>query len=136
MAEQNPYLEQARAYGMTVASAGEGEFVARVAEFPDTLGVGATPEAAAALLLEMVADTIEVLQADGAAVPQPDSAYSGMLHIRVPRSLHRELQQRAEREGLSLSAAAAHLLSRALGAADVVKPRDIRPGGRRTKPAP
>jgi antitoxin HicB len=46
-----------------------------------------------------------VALADGCAVPEPRDleSYSDKYVMRVPRSLHRDLCERAEREGVSLN---------------------------------
>jgi predicted RNase H-like HicB family nuclease len=61
------YLAHARRYAVTVVAdeAPDAPFVARAAEFPYTCGAGDTPEEAVAVLTEMLADTIEVLENEG-----------------------------------------------------------------------
>ena len=55
----------------------------------------------------------------GRPVPSPgaDAAggYSGKWQLRTPKSLHRDLAERARREGVSLNALAVTLLARGLG---------------------
>lgn len=46
-----------------------------------------------------------------------DSAYSGCIRARVPRSLHRELVERAEAEGVRLNQLILSYVSRGLGPA-------------------
>jgi antitoxin HicB len=52
-------------------------------------------------------------------VPPPsrpaDDAYSGRWNMRVPRSLHRRLAERAKAEGVSLNTLALTLLAEGLG---------------------
>jgi antitoxin HicB len=48
---------------------------------------------------------LEVALEEGIPIPEPrpEADYSGKFVVRVPRSLHRELVQRAEEEGVSLN---------------------------------
>ena len=50
-------------------------------------------------------------------IPEPHSSkdYSGKFNVRVPKSLHRELVERAQEEGVSLNALVSSLLQRGLG---------------------
>jgi predicted HicB family RNase H-like nuclease len=58
----------------------------------------------------------EVAEAE-AELPSPRE-YSGKVNIRMPRSLHRDLVRRAEREGVSLNQLMVVLLARELGSED------------------
>lgn len=54
----------------------------------------------------------EVMLEDGDPIPEPNSHdYSGKLNFRMPKSLHRQLAERAEREGVSLNQLMVYLLS-------------------------
>lgn len=81
-----------------------GWFVA-VKELPGCMSQGDTEEEA----LEMIHDALEgwlaVALEDGMRIPEPRSLedYSGKFVARVPRSLHRELVQRAAEESTSLN---------------------------------
>jgi antitoxin HicB len=111
------YLEKARRYTTAVAVGEDPDcpFVATTAEFSHTVGVGNTPEEALQTLLELLAATIQTLEADGRPVPEPLSTYSGLLHLRVPKRLHQALAQEAQATGVSLNAAATTLLAAGLG---------------------
>jgi antitoxin HicB len=113
------YLECARRYATTVAAGEEADcpFVASAAEFPYTVGVGDTPEEALEVLLGLIAATVQTLELDGAPMPEPLSAYSGLLHLRVPKRLHQALAAEARADGVSLNAAATALLAAGLGMA-------------------
>ena len=60
---------------------------------------------------------IEVCLEDGTPIPEPQHSepYSGQFRVRLPRSLHRDLAERAEREGTSLNQTVVSMLSRAAG---------------------
>ncbi|MCC7490858.1 MAG: toxin-antitoxin system HicB family antitoxin [Fimbriimonadaceae bacterium] len=121
------YLEQASSYSLTVGPGVADPFIGRCAEFPDLIGAGDTAAEAVEQLVECIAAVLEILADDGEAAPLPLAGASGVLHLRVPRSLHRELQQRADLEGVSLNQTAALLLTRALQASSTV-PAPRQPG--------
>ena len=56
--------------------------------------------------------TIEVLLKKGDIVPEPSTSFSGKFIVRTPKSLHRDLAARANREGVSLNQMVLTLLSR------------------------
>lgn len=95
----------------------DGTWFARVVEFTGCMTEASTAEKALANLTEAMAGWIEVHLADGDSIPPPSTTdqYSGKFLMRVPKTLHRELALRAEREGVSLNQFALSALSRALG---------------------
>ncbi len=82
----------------------EGWF-ARVKELPGCMSQGETAEDAIANIQEAMHLWLEVSLEQGDAIPEPrmEEAYSGKFVVRVPRSLHRDLAETAEREGVSLN---------------------------------
>jgi antitoxin HicB len=98
----------------------EGWFV-RVKELRGCTGQGDTAEEAIAMIQEAMSLWLEVALEEGLPIPEPrpDEAYSGKFVVRVPRSLHRELVETAEHEGVSLNqyinVALAHSVGRPLG---------------------
>lgn len=94
-------------------SDGEVGYVARVAELPGCM----TQADNFAELEEMIQDAmrawIETAIENGQSIPEPQAPdeYSGKFVVRIPKSLHRQLAERASREGVSLNA----LVSVALG---------------------
>jgi antitoxin HicB len=58
--------------------------------------------------------TIESLLVKGETVPEPATMFSGKFIVRTPKSLHRDLVARAEREGVSLNQLATTLLAKGL----------------------
>jgi antitoxin HicB len=89
-------------------------------EFPDLPGClsdGETIEAAIANGADALRSWIETARELGDPVPPPrpsDNAYSGRWNMRVPRSLHRRLAERAKAEGVSLNTLAVTLLADAV----------------------
>ncbi|MBI3971449.1 MAG: toxin-antitoxin system HicB family antitoxin [Chloroflexi bacterium] len=47
--------------------------------------------------------------------PDPESDFSGRLMVRLPKSVHRELAERAEEEGISINQLVLSYVSRGLG---------------------
>ena len=62
---------------------------------------------------------IEIGLEDGQPIPEPIEAesYSGKFVVRVPRSLHRQLVEAAERDNVSLNTFVTAALARSIGAA-------------------
>ena len=54
---------------------------------------------------------------------RPAAGYNGRILVRVPNSMHREMVERAEKEGVSLNQLVLTYLSRGLGQADLTPPR-------------
>jgi len=103
-------------YGIAI-SRGDGEepWTATVDELPGCEARGRTPaEAAERVHAAMEAWVTDAL-ASGRPVPEPRSALSGRLLVRMPRTLHAELARAASREGVSLN----QFISGALSAAVV-----------------
>jgi len=92
-------------------------YVARVVELPGCL----TQADDFQELGEMVEDAMrlwfETALEDGQVIPQPRLAaqHSGKFLVRVPRSLHRQLVEAAERDGVSLNNLVNVILARAMG---------------------
>lgn len=94
----------------------EGWF-ARVKELQGCMSQGDTAEEAIAMIREAMELWLEVALEEGLPIPEPRSEedYSGKFVVRVPRSLHRELAERAKREGVSLNQYINVALARATG---------------------
>jgi antitoxin HicB len=90
---------------------------------------GETPEEALALLRDAMRSWLVVAVEGGDALPDPlpdpPRDYSGRFVLRLPKSLHRLLAERAEAEGVSLNQLALTILALGLGAA----PSALRPRG-------
>jgi len=91
-------------------------------EFPDLPGCmsdGATVEEAIVNGAEAKRDWIAAMRAAGRALPPPTveatEAYSGKWVVRMPKSLHRGLAERAREEGVSLNTLAITILAQGLG---------------------
>jgi antitoxin HicB len=71
---------------------------------------------------------------DGQEIPEPRpvETCSGKFIVRVPRSLHRELVEDAEREGVSLNMYVSTILGKAVGQARAVEGERLTRGIHRT----
>jgi len=96
--------------------ADEGWFV-RMKELPGCISQGDTAEEALTMIREAMQLWLEVALEEGNSIPEPRSEeeYSGKFVVRVPRSLHRELVEAAEQEGVSLNQYVNVALARATG---------------------
>jgi antitoxin HicB len=78
----------------------------------------------------MIADAmrvwIEAALETGQDIPEPRPAekYSGKFIVRLPRSLHRELVETAEREGVSLNMFVSTVLGKAVGQANPLNKKE------------
>ena len=94
----------------------EGWFV-RVKELEGCMSQGDTAEEAIEMIQEAMELWLEVSLEDGLPIPEPrpDEDYSGKFVVRVPRSLHRELVDEAQRQGVSLNQYINVALARSVG---------------------
>jgi antitoxin HicB len=107
-------------YGFAVRWSDEdAAYIAVCPEFP---GVSAFGDTAADALREIQVAldlAVETYQEEGwpLPAPQPVPRHSGQFRLRVPRSLHGQLAERAEVEGVSLNTLAVSYLAAGLGEA-------------------
>lgn len=80
-------------------------WAARVHEMPGCITQGDTFEELGEMIDDAMRGWIEVALEEGIPIPEPapDEDYSGKFVVRLPRSLHRQLAETAEREGVSLN---------------------------------
>lgn len=109
-------------YPFQVRPLAEEEGGGYLIEFPDLPGClsdGATIEEAIANGADALRSWIATAREFGDPIPPPshptDDAYSGRWNMRVPKSLHRRLAERAKAEGVSLNTLAVTLLAEGLG---------------------
>ncbi len=102
-------------------------WVARVVELPGCITQGDTFEELGEMVEDAMRLWIETAIEDGLDVPEPrpEESYSGKFIVRIPKSLHRELVEVAEREGVSLNLFASTALSKAIGQMVGMKVPDI-----------
>jgi len=86
---------------------GEDLWRATVRELPDVAEFAATREEAVALARDAIEDLQETAAEDGTPFPEPvdeGDDYSGRVTLRMSKSMHRDVAERAEREEVSLNA--------------------------------
>ena len=111
----NYYLELP--YTIELKPDPEAGWFVRVKELPGCMSQGDTAEEA----LEMIRDAMQLWlevsleQAMPIPEPAPEEEYSGKFVLRVPKSLHRELVEQAEQEGVSLNTYCLTVLAKAVG---------------------
>ncbi|AGL00104.1 type II toxin-antitoxin system HicB family antitoxin [Desulfoscipio gibsoniae] len=92
-----------------------GGWLAEIPLLPGCMSDGETPEEAVNNLNQAKRDWIETCLELGRSVPEPREEYSGQLRIRIPKSLHRTLAERAKEENISLNQYISYQLSRGIG---------------------
>ena len=104
-------------YPATFEEAPEGGYFIQIEDLPGCYAQGETVEEAKEMIEIARRMWIESAYDDGQDIPEPRSyqEYSGKFNVRVPRSLHRKLDQLAEREGVSLNQFLVSTLSMAVG---------------------
>ncbi|OPX84228.1 MAG: HicB family protein [Pelotomaculum sp. PtaB.Bin104] len=81
-----------------------GGWLASIPDLPGCMSDGETPEEALANVEDEKKSWIETCLELGHPVPEPiTNEYSGQLRIRIPKSLHRNLSERAKEENVSLN---------------------------------
>lgn len=91
----------------------DGSYFIRFPDLPGCMTQVEDPADIAAMAEEIRTLWIEGEYEDGATIPEPVelSRYSGKFVVRLPESLHRDLANMAEREGVSLNTWVNHLLT-------------------------
>ncbi|KJS16407.1 MAG: DNA repair protein [Peptococcaceae bacterium BRH_c4b] len=105
-------------YKVTLTPAEEGGYVVSVPDLPGCISQGETLEEAIKMIEDAKICWLEVAMEEGIAIPRPtrtDEEYSGKFNIRVPKSLHRILAEKAKEENVSLNQYVNYQLSRGVG---------------------
>jgi len=106
-----------RPYHKVISGDAEEGFLAVVSELPGCVTAGETEEEALEMLRDAMHVWLVVALEDGAPIPDPapmDRPVSGKMLVRMPKSLHRRLLEKAAEEGVSANQLAVSLLSKAL----------------------
>lgn len=96
-------------YGVSVRLVQEGQdylYEARVAELPDVRTYGETFSEAYSGAIEVIATTQNIFAEKGKAFPdveQHEDEFSGRVTLRMSKSLHRGVHEKALRDGVSLN---------------------------------
>ena len=104
-------------YPVTLHPSPEGGYVVELEDLPGCISQGETLKEALEMIGEAKQLWLEVAYEDGLDIPLPRSEeqYSGKFNVRLPRSLHRKLDNLAVREGVSLNQYLVNTLSHAVG---------------------
>jgi antitoxin HicB len=105
-------------YPVSIEEAPEGGYFIQIKDLPGCYSQGETVEESLKNIEEARHLWIESMYEDGNEIPLPGSAkkqYSGKFNVRIPKSLHRKLDEMAEKEGVSLNHYLVSTLSRAVG---------------------
>jgi antitoxin HicB len=95
----------------------EAGWFVRVKELRGCMSQGDTAEEALVMIQDAMRGWLEVAIEGNIPVPEPlpDEEYSGKFVVRMPRSLHRQLVEQAEREDVSLNQYINVALARSVG---------------------
>lgn len=105
-----------RPYRKVISGDAEEGFLIQVPDLPGCMTAGDTEAEAVAMLPEAMMAWIESALLDGDPVPEPAVVpeYNGKVLVRMPKSLHQRLVERAEEEGVSANQLAVALLAKGL----------------------
>src|SRR5881392_1380184 len=105
----------AQPWSREVVADEDGVFIASVPELEGCFADGDSVEEALANLDQVLREWLELAVEEREAIPEPrrqsPELYSGRFSVRVPRSLHRVLSERAAAEDSSLNQLVAVLLA-------------------------
>ncbi len=108
-----------RPYRKVIRGDAEEGFLAEAPDLPGCQSAGETEIEALENLQEAMAAWFESALEHGDVVPRPSGpsgTFNGRVLVRMPKSLHRQLAERAAEEGVSLNQLAVAALARTVGA--------------------
>jgi antitoxin HicB len=112
-------------YPVTLEAAPEGGYFIQIEDLPGCYSQGETPEEACEMIKEAKQLWMESVYEDGLDIPLPRNEvdYSGKFNVRLPKSLHKKLDNLAVHEGVSLNQYLVSTLSHAVGVKEGEKKR-------------
>jgi predicted RNase H-like HicB family nuclease len=113
-------------------SEADGAFIATVPEFPHLSSFGDTSQQAVDELRGVIDDAVDILEQEGGDLPAPQELpqSSGQFRVRLPRSLHQRLVERARIEDVSLNQLVVAMVAEGLGrylGSEASTEADVRP---------
>ena len=105
-------MERKRDYSLQIKVVDVGdnkvEYVAQYIQFPTIIGVGDTAEEALAEAKIFLEEYLEYCEENNVVIKNNEleswkANFSGKITIRIPKSLHRDLYQFAEEDGMSIN---------------------------------
>ena len=105
-------------YTIVLKKYSDGSYFAEVKELPGCMTEVDSKVEVLAMIEDAMKGWIELALSEGSFVPEPDTRenFSGKILIRAPKSLHRELMEKAKSEGVSLNQYLVYQLSKAVKA--------------------
>jgi len=112
-----------RPYGRLLVPESAGGFSAEILEFPGCIAEGDTAEEAVNNVEETAKAWIESELEQNHSIPEPicGDEYSGRIALRLPKSLHRALAIKAQRDGTSINSEVVGAVACWLGAEDMLR---------------
>lgn len=93
-----------------------GGWLAEIPLLPGCMSDGETPEEAVTNVNDAKKCWIEACLDAGRPIPEPaDDEFSGQLRVRMPKSLHRSLSEKAREENVSLNQYINYQLAKGIG---------------------
>lgn len=104
-------------------------WVAWVRELPGCITQADSFEELEEMIMDAMRGWFEIAIQDGIPIPtpQPEEQYSGKFVVRLPRQLHRQLAEEAERQNVSLNQYVNYALSIAVGNSQSEMPEPLTP---------
>ncbi|TCL74233.1 putative RNase H-like HicB family nuclease [Hydrogenispora ethanolica] len=103
-------------YPFIVRKDKDGTFCIKYPDLPGCISCGDTLEEAVTMGEDAKVSWIEVALEKGMPIPEPsdmeDNTYTGNFRLRMPKTLHRDLAQRAAVEGVSMNQYCIYLLGK------------------------
>lgn len=92
----------------------EGGYVVSFPDLPGCITCGETIESAVKNAADAKREWLIAALEEGIKIHEPDSLndYSGQFKLRIPRSLHRDLAEHSQKEGVSMNQYCVYLLSK------------------------
>ncbi len=122
MTEKNLEYYLSLPYTIQLIPYDDGTWFAEVAELPGCMTEADSWEEAGEMIREAMELWLEGALEDRLKIPEPKpfeiKEYSGKFLLRLPKSLHRELAERAEVESVSLNQWVLTCIARGLGSMD------------------
>ncbi len=107
---------QIKLYPIKDDDGSETVWAAEIPELPGCVGAGDTPQEAVLAVDDARKSWIEVALLEAKNIPEPAAAdtlnYSGKFTLRLPKTLHKDLAERAEQEAVSLNQYLLYLISK------------------------
>lgn len=106
-------------YRVVLHPSPEGGYAVSIPDLSGCLSQGQTAEEALSNIEDAKKCWLESALEDGIEIPEPeasvDTDYSGRFSVRVPKSLHKALTQKAKDENVSLNQLIIYHLSKGIG---------------------